>query len=78
MLPEFAQLGNSIDHAQTKGVLWIIFLVILSITVIMSVILTYHWQKYDVQKLRHVPVQIIYYVGIVILLGILLGLVVAF
>lgn len=78
MMPDISQFTPSIDHASTKGIIWIAFLVVASIVGIFSIILTYHWQKYDVQKLRHVPLQIGYYVGVVVLLGALLGLVIAF
>lgn len=67
----FSSASQTLGSLPWQQYLWIGFLLVLIITIIISGILTYHWGKYELEKIKHAGIQLFYYIGVVCFLVII-------
>jgi uncharacterized membrane protein len=50
--------------------LWILWGLVAVVSIIFGLALTHHWKQYDVEQGRHMIIHMVFYIGLIILLGI--------
>lgn len=72
------QIPTEISALPWANYAWIGFLVLVILVIIASGIITYHWASFEIEKLKHVAIQVIYYVGVGFFLATIGGILLSF
>lgn len=67
----FSSFSENAQALPLQEYAWIGFLVLVVCTILISIVLTYHWNKYELEKIKHAGIQITYYIGVIIFLVII-------
>lgn len=71
MQSNFSSFSENARALPLQEYAWIGFLILVICTIFISIVLTYHWKKYELEKIKHVGIQLVYYIGVIIFLMII-------